>query len=114
MVCITDGPTAQNLLGHLNQFVTESPSIPPVALSTILGKNAARAIPIWSFASATRRSAAAMSGRRSRSCEGKPTEISGGWNLEAIDGKLNAAGGFPISTAIACSNCARCTVISVC
>src|SRR5258708_14803146 len=54
------------------------PIYPADALNTIVGKNAARAIPICSFDSATRRSAAAMSGLRSRSCEGSPTEIAGG------------------------------------
>ena len=44
-------------------------------------------MPICSFASATRRSAAAMSGRRSRSCDGTPTGITGGSRFSGDGGK---------------------------
>ncbi len=59
------------------------PSNPPVAVSSSVGKKAARAIPICSLASAARRSAAAMSGRRSSSCDGTPTGITGGVRVAA-------------------------------
>jgi hypothetical protein len=43
----------------------------------MVGKNAARATPMSALAAATRRSAAAMSGRRSSRVEGTPAGISG-------------------------------------
>src|SRR6266567_7095928 len=53
------------------------------------------------FASATRRSAAAISGRRSRSSEGTPTGAAGGLALSGSTGRERAAGGLPIKRAIA-------------
>src|SRR5882672_10452829 len=70
-------------------------------------------MPICSLASATRRSAAAMSGRRSSSWDGMPTGMSGGGVASGRGDRPKAAGGFPMSVAIACSSCARCTVMSV-
>ena len=43
----------------------------------MVGKNAASATPIWALAAAIRRSAAAMSGRRSSSVDGSPAGITG-------------------------------------
>ena len=82
-------------------------SSPPVATRVRVGKNAAFAVPICALAEATRRSAAAMSGRRSRSWAGSPTGIMGGPAAMDADGSVNSAGGFPIRIAIACSSCAR-------
>ena len=42
-----------------------------------MGKKAAMATPIWALAAAMFRSAAAMSGRRSRSCDGTPAGMDG-------------------------------------
>src|SRR5882672_5423232 len=78
-ICVTDEPTAQKRLDPISKFPIEVPSKPAEAFSTTVGKKAARAMPICSFASAARRSAAAMSGRRSSSCDGRPTGIAGGW-----------------------------------
>ena len=78
-----------------------------------VGKNAARAMPTCSLASATRRSAAAMSGRRSINCDGKPTGIKGGAVFKARSDSENSAGALPVSTAMACSNAARCTPSSI-
>ena len=66
----------------LSQLTGLFPRNPPVAVSTRLGKNAARAIPICSFASAIRRSAAAISGRLSSNCAGTPVGITGGEEIQ--------------------------------
>ena len=54
-----------------------------------------------------------MSGRRSSSWDGIPTGTSGGPAASGRGGRLKVAGGSPINVAMACSNCARCTVTSV-
>ncbi len=90
MVCTTLGPTAQNRLGQVSQLTGVLPSNPPVAVSSKVGKKAARAMPICSLASAARRSAAAISGRRSSSCDGMPTGITGGVLVKATGGRLQA------------------------
>ena len=48
------------------------------------------AIPIWALAAAILRSEAAMSGRRSRSCDGTPTGTGGGIAFEGLDGNRKA------------------------
>src|SRR5579863_6051092 len=53
------------------------------------------------------RSAAAMSGRRSSSCEGSPMGMGGGAKTCALTGMENEDAGLPISMAMACSYCAR-------
>ena len=68
--------------------------------------------PPCSFASATRRSLAAISGRRSSSCDGTPTGIAGGSSVSGRGARLRAAGLCPVNTAMACSNCARRTAMS--
>ena len=50
-----------------------------------------------------------MSGRRSSNSEGTPTGISGGVPARGVAGMEKSEAGFPISTAIACSSCARWT-----
>lgn len=90
-----------------------SRSNPPVALSVTVGKKAARAMPICSFASWVRLSAAAISGRRSSSCDGSPTGITGGSTRSGSGARVNSAGGLPSRTAIACSYAARSTSMSV-
>ena len=60
-----------------------------------------------------RRSAAAMSGRRCSSSDGMPGGTPGGRRSSGAGGSVKLAGGRPISTAIACSYCARNTPISV-
>jgi hypothetical protein len=73
-------------------LVIDEPSRPATALSTTFGKNAARAMPICSFAAATRRSAAAMSGCRSSNCEGTPgleKRLSRNFSMSAYAGVLH-------------------------
>src|SRR5580692_10090811 len=107
--------TASVVKDGLRHLRTNSPdAAEPVAPIIRVGKNAARAIPICSLASSTRRSSAAISGRRSRSSEGNPTGTDGRWRtVSGAGARVNLAGGCPIKTAIACSNCARLTVMSV-
>lgn len=76
-------------------------------------KNAAIATPICSFAAAARRSADAISGRRSRMADGISTGTAGGVALSGDRGIENIDAGWPTSTAIACSNCARATPLSM-
>ena len=45
--------------------------------------------------------------------EGSPIGMLGGWLLRGAAARLKSAGGLPIRIAMACSNCARCTVTSV-
>src|SRR5437773_4360913 len=85
-VCEIDGPTDQNRLGHVNHWARLEVSRPPDALSVTVGKKAALATPICAFVAATRRSAAATSGRRSRSSDGTPTGIAGGAPLSGLAG----------------------------
>ncbi|MNP15258.1 hypothetical protein D3C76_1076100 [compost metagenome] len=64
------------------------------------------------LAAMTERSAEAMSGRRSSSCEGRLSGTSGKAGIVCVSARLNSAGGKPISTAMAFSNCARCQIRS--
>ena len=64
-------------------------------------------MPICSLVAATRRSAPAMSGRRSSSSDGTPTGIAGGVAVSGAGGNENVDGGSPNSSAMACSVCAR-------
>ena len=70
-------PGGQNVLGALSQLppAASYPATPP---KVMLGNSAAFATPISALAAATRRSAAAMSGRRSSKVEGRPAAITGG------------------------------------
>ena len=54
------------------------------------------ATPIWALAAATRRSAAAMSGLRSRSSDGRPTGTAGGTGLNGAAAREKVEGGFPM------------------
>ena len=82
--------------------------------SVRIGKNAAFAMPICSFAAATGRSAAVMSGRRSSSADGTPIGITAAAASSATAGGIDTlAGGLPMRMAIACSNCARATPTSI-
>jgi len=72
------GPTEKNRAGPGKQVAGEILSSPAVPLKVSDGKKAAFVTPISAFASAARRSAAAMSGLRSRSCDGRPIGIGGG------------------------------------
>ena len=65
------GPMAQNPLGSVSSDAAVELATPPPAVSESDGKKAACATPICAFAAATRRSAAAMSGRRSMSSRGQ-------------------------------------------
>ena len=64
-------------------------------------------MPTSAPAAAMRRSAAAMSGRRSSRSDGSPIGISGGGLVSGDEGSCRADGGLPVSTAIACSSAAR-------
>ncbi|MNR05305.1 hypothetical protein D3C85_1213240 [compost metagenome] len=64
------------------------------------------------LAAITERSAEAMSGRRSSSCDGRLNGTSGNAGMFSVSARLNSAGGKPISTAMAFSNCARCQIRS--
>ena len=61
------------------------------------------------LAAATRRSAAAMSGRRWSSSEGTPVGMAGGSPASGCSGMWKAVAGSPTRTAMACSYCARWT-----
>jgi hypothetical protein len=61
----------------------------------IAGKNAADATPISAFAAATRRSAAATSGRRSNSRDGTPAGMDGGSPSCGVGASARLAGGSP-------------------
>ena len=54
-----------------------------------------------------------MSGRRSSKAEGSPAGISGTASTKSVGAIVSSAGGTPISTAIACSNCARVTPTAI-
>ena len=103
----------QKRLGVVSQVAMSDAREPTLPLSVSAGKKAACAMPICALAAATRRSAAAMSGRRSSSSEGRPAGTSGTLAAKAIGlsrrGSEKAAGGLPSSSAIAFSSCARCT-----
>ena len=103
----------QNRAGSVNQSASRLPWYPPEAARSSLGKNADVATPIWAFAAATRLSAAAISGRRSRSSEGMATGIGGGATEMGARGIVTIAGGLPIRVAMACSNWERWMSISV-
>ncbi len=60
-----------------------------------------------------RRSAAAMSGRRSSSAEGTPTGMGGGVVASGATGSEKVDAGCPRSRAIACSVCTRATPTSM-
>src|SRR5689334_12514013 len=102
-----EGPTDQKRLGQVSHLAMLFDSRPPEAESLRVGYQAASETPIWALAAATRRSAAAISGRRSSSCEGIPSGIAGGVALNATTGIAKSAGALPISSAMACSNWAR-------
>src|SRR5438067_10856919 len=109
MVSDTDGPTDQTRLGHSNKCLMlelDSPTVPPMVT---VGKKAASATPMAALAWAMVRSAAATSGLRSSSCEGKPRGTAGGAASRGRTGTENVDGLAPVSTAIACSYWARAT-----
>ena len=83
------------------------PAYPDDTDSVRSGYQAAAATPIPAFAAAIRRSAAAISGRRSNSADGTPSGTLGSSSRYGAAGSANSAGGLPISTAIACSSRAR-------
>ncbi|MNH17225.1 hypothetical protein D3C79_768880 [compost metagenome] len=65
------------------------------------------------LAAITLRSAEAMSGRRSSSCDGRLTGICGKAGMLLLSARANSAGALPSSTAMAFSNCARCQTRSI-
>ncbi|MNR05431.1 hypothetical protein D3C85_1214630 [compost metagenome] len=65
------------------------------------------------LADITLRSALAMSGRRSSSCEGKASGTCGSAGMSLLSARANSAGALPSSTAIAFSSCARCHTRSI-
>ena len=71
------------------------------------GKYPAKATPISALAWRIVSSAAATSGLRSSSDDGRPTGIEGIWLASGPRGIESPAGGRPISAAIACSLWAR-------
>ena len=122
-ISVIPGPTDQKRLGHVSQrdgadseaFESVELSKPPEAPSATTGKYAATATPIRALAAAMRRSAAAISGRRSRMWDGTPTGTAGGAVVagRGAGGREKPAGGSPVSTAMACSSSARCTPTSI-
>ena len=101
------GPSDQNRLGALNRLDSSEPRYPAVPDSVSAGKNAAWATPICALAAATRRSAAAISGRRSSSCDGSWAGTTGGWGSVPVAGRLKLAGAWPSSAARAFSSWVR-------
>ncbi|MNJ49166.1 hypothetical protein D3C77_443840 [compost metagenome] len=77
------------------------------------GKYAARATPMLALADITLRSAEAMSGRRSSSCEGKATGTWGNAGMSLLSARAKSAGALPSSTAMAFSSWARCQTRSI-
>jgi hypothetical protein len=71
------------------------------------------ATPICALAAATRRSAAATSGRRWSSSDGRPMGMSGGASAGGAAARLNVEAGRPTSSAMACSSWARWTPTSM-
>ena len=67
-------------------------------------------MPIPALAAATRRSAAATSGRRCSSVAGNTAGIGGSVGSAATGGSVNSSGVWPASTATACSSVARWTM----
>ncbi|MNS73077.1 hypothetical protein D3C72_1065060 [compost metagenome] len=110
-VCATvvpiSGPSIHVREDHLNRFDRSADSKPNSAVSEIRGKNAAFATPIRALAAAICRSAAAMSGRRSSSSDGRPAGTATGAVSKGRAASVNCAGGTPVSTASACSWLAR-------
>src|SRR5215831_21070060 len=104
MVSETDGPTDQKRLGHISHLAMSPDSKPPEPLMVTVGYQADTATPIWALADAMSRSAVATSGLRSRRSDGTPTGIGGGIAASSVGGKEKCAGGFPMSTAMACSS----------
>src|SRR3981081_3916861 len=92
-------------LGAFNHVEALLLSKPAAAARLNTGKYAARATPICALAAATRRSAAATSGRRSSNVDGKPGSIGGGAVSvgKGFESRWKPEGFSPISTAIACS-----------
>src|ERR1700753_4413825 len=86
MVCEMEGPIDQKRLGQSNQCFRVELSNPPVAESVTLGKNAPYPMPMVALAEAMVRSAAATSGRRSMSCEGRPVGVGGGETSNGLTG----------------------------
>src|SRR5262245_36376306 len=84
IVCARLGPTAQMRLGHVSHVAGDNPSNPKDPFRNIAGKNAVWATPICALASATARSPAAMSGRLSRSSDGKPAGTDGDARLLVV------------------------------
>jgi len=102
--CRTHGPNEAWPDNRLPRDVLPAPAEAPKAM---VGKYAARATPICAFASATRRSAAATSGRRSSKLRWNAS-----WNCHGLRGQRcrameNEDGSLPRSIAMACSSCAR-------
>ena len=64
-------------------------------------------MPTVALASAMVRSAAAMSGRRSSTCEGTPVGTVGGAVSLGSNASATSEAGLPMSVAMACSYCAR-------
>jgi hypothetical protein len=107
--CETEGPIDQKRLGQSKACFSVELSKPPSAPGVTEGKNAPYPMPMVAYASASVRSAAAMSGRLSRSCDGTPTGIVGAARSRGLTGMLKSGAALPIRVAIACSYCARVT-----
>src|SRR5579871_6336950 len=107
MVCEADGPIDQKRLAMSNKCLRVELSKPPPADRVTWGKNAPYPIPMVALASASVRSAAATSGRRSASCDGTPVGMGGGVYSIGLTGSEKSVAIFPTSIAIACSYCAR-------
>src|ERR1700761_9029051 len=76
--CVTAAPRDQIRLGAVSSLLISPLSQPPVGCSISDGKLAARATPMLALATATARSAEAMSGRRCSTSDGTPTGSDGG------------------------------------
>eukprot|EP01022_Parablepharisma_sp_SALTPOND_P004192 TRINITY_DN118_c0_g1_i1.p1 TRINITY_DN118_c0_g1~~TRINITY_DN118_c0_g1_i1.p1 ORF type:complete len:1977 (+),score=693.89 TRINITY_DN118_c0_g1_i1:34526-40456(+) len=112
MVWASCGPSDHTRPGSVNQSAKLELWQPPEADSVRLGKQAALATPILALAAATRRSAAATSGRRSSSIEGRPCGTGGATAVNGAFGKEKVEGVLPTSRAMACSTWARVTPLS--
>src|SRR6218665_2329386 len=89
-------PSDQTRPGVSNRCEKKLPPQAPAALSVSAGNHAARATPILALAAAARRSALAISGRRSSKSEGKPAGMGGMLACSVgCAANVNAAGGGP-------------------
>ena len=115
IVCASAGPTRPEA-ARRGDHVRKSELCEAGGRRQRQGRDSRRPAPRRSaaLAAATRRSAAAMSGRRSSSSDGMPSGNLRRYRSQRRDRQRESSTArLPISSAIACSSCARCTPMSI-